>query len=142
MSLREDLLALRKHLTPKENWTQGCWARSHAKRRFPKEPWFVLPTDPRTDQWCLVGGVSYVTYEVPFCWSRRSIDMFEALADGQNINDSLVDWLIRWNDWKGRHHAEVLRRIDEAIAKLPEEEITKLPNVFPDFIKERVLEDV
>lgn len=121
MSIRQDLIALREHLTPRENWTQGSWARSHAKRRFPKEKFYVLPTDPETDQWCLVGGVAYVTQELPFCWTDRSFDIFDSLAGDDAVirHQDAMDFLISWNDWEGRTHAEVLRRIDEAIARLP-----------------------
>jgi hypothetical protein len=147
MSILEDLIAVRDRLTSKKNWTQGSWARSRTIHKKINSPhpfaFYVLPTDPETDQWCLVGAVAAVAEDIPFQWSERSWEMFTLLANDERAfcDADAMNFLIRWNDWPGRSHNEVLRRIDEAIAKhrALEERIVFLEDRV--LKEERVLED-
>lgn len=108
MTRIEMLRDVRSLLSDPERWTKGSFARDEGSC-------MVEPHDPKAVCWCPGGA------------AMRS-GLSELVADELALalgflagDDAAYTSLARWNDLRDRTHAQVLARLDGAIADLAKE---------------------
>ena len=95
------LVQTRKTLSDPQSWTRGCLARS--ERGKPVDCDSALARS-----FCLLGAIEGAD-------SQKRLPLYYSCDILMLLGFKSTEAMVRWNDKRGRTHAEVLARLDKAI---------------------------